>query len=143
MRRENRAGKKTRGRARSSRGVYDDEEEEPFRHGRLGGGLFNGVKNDPPPLCSLSLSLSLSPRPVIEPFNCVRLCILRLYPLSSPRLTALAFSAPLSFSVYLTLASFIFLHSVTFGAIRTSKCFHRQASLHYQLHNGCLLSRKL
>jgi len=56
MRRENKAGKKARGRARSSRDVYDDEEEEPFRHDRLKGGPFNGVKNDPPPLCSLASS---------------------------------------------------------------------------------------
>jgi len=36
-----------RARARSPRGVYDDEEEVPFRHGRLGGRPFNGAKNDP------------------------------------------------------------------------------------------------
>lgn len=61
MRRENKAGEKVREREEREeepRGVYDDEEEEPFRHGRLEGGPFNGAKNDPLPLCSLASSTS-------------------------------------------------------------------------------------
>lgn len=95
-------------RARSLRGVYDDEEEEPFCHGRLEGGPFNGAKNGPPRLCDLS------PRPpAIGPFNCAHPAPLsyraRFTPYSPPFFDwLLAFPAPPSLRrVYLALASFI------------------------------------
>lgn len=130
IKRENRTWKreKRRGRDRASEtphGVYDDEEEEPFRHDRLEGGPFNGAKNDPRRLCAPS------PRPpAIGPFNCVHLAPLPYrVPVSSP-IQPPDLPSPLFFDcvsrasivpprVYLALASYFFKYLATLSTLET------------------------
>lgn len=126
MRRENRTGEKAGGRARSPRGVYDDEEEEPFRHGRLEGGPFNSAKNDPPPLCSLAST-------VHQLSSHLTVCVCASCTLStpyharlSPPLTALSFPAPLSF-LHVSESREFHISSATLWHIRA--CSHGHALL--------------